>query len=357
MIAVKRFLNIFYTVHFKVLFVVLLMIFSWVMNSEFTELLSIYKQDRAALINVFIQWENFDYENSYFIKDSAETAIEDVLEYTLVYNRKALDLYTQYDNIATEEYNELISRLKSLRHFRYAVVNHKTDIIVSNIPELNARGPEANVRRYFGDEKNLLIVRDAKSPIFENGTMVDYVEFVSEQAQKYPDDFDLYISFGDTMDFAGSSEEFSQKHNQVLLMVKSVFKNIIIYLIILFTLFVALISVAGQRELGGKTYLSLMDKLPNDIKIILYIIVYISLSALYENSLYMALQITNKADFWFNYSADFYLARSNVSMVIMITIITVFACTLKRHIRCGTLISNTYIYKAVKNYKNKEPLK
>ena len=351
----KRFFNIFYTASFKAFLALLLVICSWLMNTQLTDLLEIYKQDRTALINVFIQGKDYEYESSYFLKDSIETAIEDVIEYSLVYNRKADKIYTQYDTSATEDYNSLIERLQSLKNFRFALVNHKTDIIVSNIPAIHGKTPALTVTRYFGDEENILIVRDARNPIYENGPMADYVDFVSETAKKYPDEFDLYISFGQNLDFAGDSETFSQRHLESLRYVRSATIDIAVFLFILFIIFISLITVSGKKEIGGKCSPVLHDRLPNDITALLYFIVYISMSALYENSLYMALRATASDDNWLTLSPEFYSVRSSVSMVIMVSIITAFCCTIKRQLRCGTLFSNTYIYKFIRNYKKAEP--
>ncbi len=352
---VKRFFNVFYTMPFKTLCVVLLIVCAWLMNSELTNFLHLYNQDRAALINVFIQGDEYDYESSYFLKSSVETAISDVMEYSLVYNRKAHSPYTEYGTTATEDYNELISRLQSYKDLRFAIVNHKTDLIVSNIPSLNGKSIDTTVRRYFDEDKNLLIVRDAKNPIFENGPLTEYVDFVGEEAKKYTDDFDIYISFGDTLEFADKSEVFSQKHSDVLSAVVTTFKSIAVYLVIMMIIFISLVSVSGKREAGGKNYPGLSDRLPNDLTFLLCLIVYISMSALYENSLYMAIRATSTQDYWLNLSPEFYLVRSNISMVVMIITITTFSCTLKRQISASTLISNTYIYRFIKNFKKADP--
>ncbi len=352
----KRFFNIFYTAPFKTFCVVLLIVCSWLMNAELTGILSLYKQDRATLINVFIQGDKYDYESSYILKNSIEAAIADVMEYSLVYNRKANSPYAEYDTTATQEYNELIDRLQSHSNFRFALVNHKTDLIVSNIPSLNGKSIETNVRQYFAEDKNLLIVRDVKNPIFENGPLIEYVDFVSEEAKKYTDDFDIYISFGDSLEFAGSGEEYSHKHAQMLSILKGIFKSITVYLVFMFLVFISLLTVSGKRELGGKTYPGVSDKMPNDLTLLLFLIVHLSMASLYENSLYMALRATKVEDYWLNLSPEFYLVRSNVSMVVMIVAITALSCILKRQISSGTLLSNTYIYKVIKNFKKADPV-
>lgn len=351
----KRLFDLFYTTPCKTLLVVSMIICSWLMNAELMDMLNLYKQDSVALINVFVQGKSYDYQSSYFLRNEIETAIEDVLAYSMVYNRNADKSYVDTNVSGSEDYNETAARLRKLRNFRFAVVNHKTDIIISNIPALNGKSPEVTVRRYFGEEKNILIVRDAKTPYYESGTMSEYVEFVSEQAQKYSDDFDVYISFGDNLEFTNNSEGFSQRHSDALAVVASAFNTIAVYLGVLFVLFVTIVAVSGKREFGGKTYPSLNDRLPNDLTVLLYIVVYISMSALYENSIYMALRVTGPEDYWLSYSSEFYMARSDISMVIMIMVITAFCCALKRQIGCGTLITNTYIYKAIKNFKKSEP--
>lgn len=352
----KRFFNIFYTTPCKAFFVITLIVCSWLMNSELTGILNLYKQDSAALVNAFMQGDKYDYESSYFLKSSIETAIDDVMEYSLVYNRKASSPYTEYGATATQEYNELIDRLQSYKNFRFALANHKTDLIVSNIPSINGKSTDTTVRRYFGEDRNLLIVRDVRNPIFENGPLTEYVEYASEQAKKYTDNFDIYISFGDKLEFAGDSENFSQRHTDYLSRVVTIFKRITVYLAVMLVIFISLIIVAGKRETGGKTYPGVSDRLPNDLTFLLCFIMYISISALYENSLYMALRVTSSENFWLNTSPEFYLARSNVSMVLMIIIITSFSCALKRQISRSTLISNTHIYRFIKNYKKKNPI-
>lgn len=421
----KRILNLFYTAQAKALIAILIVICSWLMNSELTDIFSFYKQDRIAVTNVFMQGADYDYETSYFLTNEIETAIKDVLEYSLVYHRNTnetngsetsaetivylaesfvknkvvnqtfidegfielieseecdeateidnkffiqkvnydkilesnsnLDFDEFYKRATDEDYAEMYKRLDRLKNFRFAVVNHKTDTIVSNISALNGKSPKMTVRRYFGDEKNMLIVRDAETPYYESGTMSEYVQFVSEQAKKYPDNFDIYISFGSNMEFAGSGEDFSQRHMNALRSIEADFKGILLFFIILFILFVTIIAVSGKRELRGKAYPSLTDRLPNDIKLLLDAVVYISMSALYQNSLYMTLRSTNIENYWLNYSPEYYLIRSNLSMVVMICVITAFCCSVKRQLRCGTLLTNTYIYKTVKNYKKAEP--
>ena len=67
------------------------------------------------------------------------------------------------------------------------------------------------------------------------------------------------------------------------------------------------------------------------------------MTALYENSLYMALR-TDTYDIWFSFSAEFYILRSYIAMLVNVCILLSIGCTLKRQYRLGTLLTNTYIY-------------
>ncbi len=424
----KRFLNIFFTMPSKIIATALLIICSWLMNSEVVDVLQLYRQDSTAVTNVLLQRENYDYKTSYFLTNEIQTAIESVLEYSLTYHRndssktqeghnmnsveaiiylaesfvkndyyssafidagfivltpceeglsdieiagefftqsvnydeirlhaESLDFNEFYKRATDEDYAAITSKLDSYENFTFALVNHNTDSIVSNIPSLNKKSSDITVRRYFGEDKSLLIVRDAKTPYFESGTMSQYVEFVSKQAKKYGDNFDLYISFGDNLEFAGDGDDFSHRHEEALGKISLALRNTIIFLFFMLWLFIIIVGVSGRRELGGKCYLSLSDRLPNDLKFLFHLIIYISMSALYENSLYMALRVSDSGDYWLSFSPEFYMVRSGISMVIMICIITAFACAVKRQLRCGTLISNSYIYRLIKNYKKAEP--
>lgn len=277
------------------------------------------------------------------------------VNYDKIYSSDAsVDFGEIYKRATDDDYDKIVSHLNALNSFSFAVVNHKNHVIISNIPSLNGQAPGVSVRSFF-PEGNLLIVRDAKTPYSESGTMVEYVSFVGEQAKNYTDNFDLYISFGDNMEFAGDSEKFSQRHEAVHNEIKDNLFGIVIFLFVIIILFAILLTVAGRREKGGKVYPSLTDNLPNDINLLFCLVVIISMVALYENSINMFLRASDLEDYWFNLSPKYYLLRSHICIVVLFYDLTAFAGTLKRQIGCGTLISNTYIYRVIKNYKKAEP--
>lgn len=277
------------------------------------------------------------------------------VNYNKIYSSdSALDFGEIYKRATDEDYDKIVAHLNMLNNFHFAVVNHKSHVIISNIKSLNGQSPGVSVRSYF-PEGNLLIVRDAKAPYSESGTMVEYVSFVGEKAKAYTDNFDLYISFGSNMEFAGTGEAFLQRHNAAFSKIKESVFNICIFLCIIIVLFVLLLTVSGRHEKGGKIYPSLTDKLPNDINFLFCLVVIISMVALYENSISMFLRVSDLDDYWLSFSPEYYLLRSNICIVVLFYDLTAFAGTLKRQIGCGTLISNTYIYKAIKSYKRAEP--
>lgn len=420
----KKILSALYTIQAKVIVTTLILVCAWLMNTEFTHMFSLYDEDRTAVKNVVVQLDDFDYKSSYFLKDEIESAISDVLEYSLTYHRngdmhesatisadaikylaegfvknktvnrifisesfitlkecdkglaeveldgkyytqqvnydkiyssdKAVDFGEIYKRATDEEYDAIVSHLNRLDSFYFAVVNHKTHIIISNIPSLNGQAPGVSVRSYF-PESNLLILRESKSPYSESGTMVEYVSFAAEQAKNYTDNFDLYISFGDNLEFAGTGEDFAQRHEVAFGEIKESVFGILIYLAIIIILFALLLTVSGRHEKGGKIYPSLTDKMPNDINFLFCLVVALSMAALYENSISMFLRVSDIEDYWLSLSPKYYLIRSNICIVALFYDLTAFAGTLKRQIGCGTLISNTYIYKIIKSFRKAEP--
>lgn len=267
---------------------------------------------------------------------------------------ETVDFDEFYKRATDEDYDRIVSHINRLNNFYFALVNHKTHMIVSNIDSLNGKSTDTAVRSYL-PSGNLLIVRNSRTPYSESGTMVEYVDFVKEKAKNYADNFDIYISFGENMEFAGDGEDFSLRHEEALLEIKESIKGILIFFAVIVFLFFILMKVSGKREVGGKTYSALTDRLPNDIYMLFCLVVFISMAALYENSLYMCVRVSVLEDYWLNLGPNHYLIRSNICMVIMVYTIVVFAGTIRRQIGCGTLFSNTYIYKLINNYKKSEP--
>ncbi len=351
----KRFCNLFYTLTAKIFIVVCLLFFAWQTSICFAETTVLYRENDTALKNVFAQWDNYDYKTSFYLHDAIEEAIDMVTEYSLYYHRDITD-ETQTIVNADDNYKAITQKISSYNDFRFAVVNHTTGRIVSNIDAINYKDSGTALRGHFtGEEDCLLIIRNSHNPYYESGTIIEYTEYVKELAGNYDDNFDLYIYFGDGFSFALGNEDYEETHNSVLQRVKKVTVLSAVYLIAAGVLFVILLLISGKNELGGKVYPGLSDRLPNDLKLLLFSIVVISMTALYENSLYMALR-ADAYDMWPSFSAEFYIIRSYLAMIVNVCIILSSGCTIKRQYRLGTLFTNTYIYKFFFECKDKKSI-
>ncbi len=340
----RTFCNLFYTIWSKTLMVLCILIFLWQTGICFAETTVLYRENDTALKNVFAQWDNYDYRSSFYLRDAIEETIDMVMEYSLYYHREITGEEQKIIN-ADDNYKSIIRKLNSYEDFRFAVVNHTTGRIVSNIDAISYKDSGTAVRPHFtGRDDFLLIIRNSHNPYYESGTITEYTEYVRELAENYNDNFDLYIYFGDEFSFTQGNEDYAQTHNRVLQRVKKVTVLSAVYLLLAGLMFIALLLVSGKNEPGGKVYPGLSDRLPNDLKLLLFLIVLMSMAALYENSLYMAIR-ADSYDIWPDFSAEFYIVRSYISMLVNVCIILSAGCTIKRQYRLGTLFTNTYIYK------------
>ena len=340
----KKFGNLLYTVISKTIIVLLLLFFSWQTSICLAENTVLYRENSTALKNVYHQWDNYDYKTSIYLHDAIEEAIKCVIEYSLYYHRDITDDNQTIVN-ADDNYKFIKGKISSYDNFTFAVVNHQTGRIVSNIEEINYKSSGLAIRSYFSDSgDHLIIIRDSHNPYYENGTITEYTEYVRELANTYDDNFDLYIYFGEGFSFDSCRDNYEKIHNSYLSRVKSGIFLSCVFIVIMGLLFLLLLLVTGKNEPGGKTYPGLSDRLPNDLKFLLYIVVLLSMGALYENSLYMAIR-ADSYDSWLTYSSNFYIVRSYVSVLVNVCIIMSAGCTVKRQYKLGTLITNTYIYK------------
>lgn len=272
------------------------------------------------------------------IRSFAEYQKDVIIEYA----RRSMD----------SNYRNLAETIDSYKDFTFALVNHTTGKIVSNIENINTKSSSEPIRQYFGNNgSSLLIVRDAKNPYFESGTMKNYVSNVKKVASNYSDNFDLYISFPDNFEFSASEQDYAQRHIDTAKKMYHHINKAVVYLFIATVLFIILVFLAGKKEIGGKVYLSTFDKIPNDALILLYIIVIVCLFVLIDNSLYMIIKTTDYENYWFNRTPGYYVFRANATLTGAVITLIAFACTLKRQYKNKTLIKNTYIHRLITNYK------
>lgn len=358
----KRFLNFFYTISFKLLLFILVILFSWLAGSQLLDALNLYVEDSISVQNVTVQWNDFDYESSKYLEHEIESTIENVITYCLKYHNEDEAAQTDgemldyYRRLSDEGYRETAEYLDSLSGVSFAVVNHDSNKIISNIVAINGKNSGTPIRSFFGHiDKTTLIVRNAKNPSFEAGTMSDYAEFVSECAMNYPVDFDLYISFGSDFVFRHDISYYENLHNEMKIRIYSVLGYALLYIFITVSLMSAIVILAGKSEKDSKIIPAALDKMPNDLHLILDVIIYFSLTALFENSIYMLLRSSfADGDYWLGISPGFYAVRANCCIVIITCVILATACTIKRQYKMGTLLTNTYIYRFMKSFKAAE---
>ncbi len=342
--------NLFYTIWSKIFIVLLVTFFMLQTGICLADSTVMLRNNPVAVRNAFTQWYDYDYKTSEYLKSEIETAIDSIMQYSLYYKRDTINDDQLIVN-ADDHYRDIVSRFQSYKDFNFAIVNHTTNRVISDIPEINYQESSVNIRSYFPEtSESLLIVRDAHNPFYETGTMTDYNHFITRLAEKYEDEFDLYIYFGEDFSFIADYESFQETHISTLARVKKGTRLSFVYIAVAALLFAVLLIVTGRYEAGGKICPGISDTLANDIKLLLFAIIIMSMVTLYKNSLYMSLR-SESMDIFLYYSADFYILRSYVALLISSFTIMAACCTIKRQYQLGTLFTNTYIYKLGFAYK------
>ena len=287
-------------------------------------------------MNVLRQKGDFNFEESVYVEAAVEQAIDEVIFFALSSNTNII------------EYSCVSEKLKEYDGFSFAVVNHSTNKIISSIEEINGEMSDISIRPYFtGNERYLLMVRNAKSPSFENGTMIDYVSTVAEYTNKYSDNFDLYIYFGDDFSFMGDKTQYEERNASMIQKVGDTLNWAFIFILIAFTAFIILFCLVGKKEFGGKQYLNSLDRLPNDLLILMYCIIIGCTFSIYRNSLYMLIKTTFHETYWLNHTTEFYIIRANFCLVALSLTLMMLFFTLKRQIKNKSLFKNTYVYSVI----------
>ncbi len=359
----KRFVNLFYTSAFKFFVFSLSVIFSWCAISETYDVFKRFYCDGVSAKNVFIQWDGFDYAESEHLKSEIEATIENVLLNSLKYKSEkytnsskaeyddtALDYYLR---ISDEDYKKNIEYLESLRYVDYAVVNHDSNTIISNINEVDGKSSGFDVRRYFGkNDENLLVVLNAKNPSYETGTMTEYIDFVSSCAEDYKEDFDLYINFKNNFVFRYDIEHYENLHNSMKKLIVSdmTLASVFFLLYLIFT--VLYVCLSGKVEQGGRITHSAHDRIPNDLKLLSILVTALSLMALYNNSIYMLFRSSHSdGDYLLGISPGYYELVAKICFVLLTNILLAVICIIKRQLYFRTLFSNTYICRFIEAVK------
>lgn len=348
----KSLLNLFFTVPAKIIISLIFFMLSVVIADCQVEYFTLFKQDNVSFVNAVAQVDNFDYESSRYYKSSVRDTVESItllcMEYSDIFEGEAdaTELLSHYNSIGDTAFPRIYERLSAMKGLRFALVNHNSKKIYSNIAEINGLDSSKNIRNYFGEaSRGLLIARSCKNPYFATDTFIDFADDIRECAEKYDGDFDLYISFGDEEVYKENEARCERLHFEMRGRIEKLNDKVVIHGALLLFFGAILLTVTGKQELKGKTYGTIMNRLPNDMLLLIYATVLICLSSLYRTALDMLLSHGNELDtFWFTRTEDFYTNRIKFCIVIFLCAGLNLLCILKRQYKMGMLFKNTYIY-------------
>ena len=355
----KSFFNIFFTMPAKIIFTIILVVLSFGFGDCHVNYFNLYNEDSESFINAITQHSSFNYETSHYYKNTVRKAIDDITKLTMDYEEvfengvTVEKLLKHYNSIGDTSFAKIYRELSEISNLKFAVVNHGKQKIYSNIPSINRKSSATNVRKYFSaSSKNLLIARSCKNPYFATDHFIEFAEHIRDTAKKYEDNFDLYISFGTEESFAANEKKFEERHFAMRDKIKNLNHTLLIYFAALVVLCFILLTVTGKQEMGGKTYPTVINRLPNDLIIIIYLIVLLCLSSLYRTAFSMLISHGNELDeFWFTHSHEFYIDRIRMCIVLSVCSATNLICILKREYKLGLIFKNTYIYTYINNLR------
>lgn len=357
--CLKNLRKIFYTYPVRVLLFVMLFILTFITAEYQVKYFNHFNQDNHSFINSMRQGDSFNYETSYYFTNTVVNTVDSLVTLCMEYDKIFTEpspkeqLLEYYRSIGDKKFQEIYKLLSTMRGFTFALVNHDRGIIYSNISEINGKDNSENVRKHFGEQgKNLLIARSCKSPTFETDTFINYGEFIRKCANDYGENFDLYVRFGDENSFNENAARCKEEHFAMRRTIEKLNDTVIFYFALTVLVSAIILSVTGKHEPDGKTYLTNINHIPNDLLFVIYGLVLISIASLYRTSAYMLINHGTELDeFWFTKSEDFYINRIKFCYMIFVFILVNLMCILKRSYKTNTLFTNTYIYPFLLNMK------
>ncbi len=353
----KGFLTVFYTRPAKAIYLLIIVILSYFVGEYQVKYFEYFSADKESFINSAAQVDSYDYETSYYFRNTVNNTIEAVVELTMEYpvvfsgEKSEEELMIYFDGIGDRSFAKSIEVLKSVDGLSFAVVNHSKGKVYSSIKEINGVSSGEDIRKYFGESgKNLLVARSCKNPYFATNSYIDFAENIRDCADEYPDNFDLYIRFGSIEQFDSAAEKCRQLHFEMRSKIEKLNNTVAALVICIIAVALLMLIVTGKQEPGGKTYHTAMNRIPNDLLVIIYCIVLHCIIALYRTSATVVINHGMELDtLWFMRSEEFYISRTKYCAIIFICIIINLVCVLKRSYKTGTLLTNTYSYPVISN--------
>lgn len=357
----KSFLSLFYTRPAKTIYLIIIMILAYFVGEYQVNYFKYFSEDKASFINALAQIDSFEYEKSYYfhntVTDTAEAMVELAMEYPDTFSGKKSkdELMIYYDSIGDKSFAKNLEVLGRVDGLEFAVVNHTKAKVYSNIKEINGLRSGEDIRKYFGESgKNLLIARSCKNPYFATSTYIDFAEDIRDCAEQYADNFDLYIRFGSSEQFDATAQQCRELHFEMRKKIEKLNDTVAICIGCIVAITLLQLIVTGKQEPGGKTYLSLTNKIPVDLFTAINILVLYCIMALYRTSATVVINHGMELEtLWFMRSEEFYISRTKYCAMIFICILINYLCVVKRAYKTGTILTNTYMYPAIKRFIKK----
>lgn len=303
-----------------------------------------YQTEHNAVSEEYIQ-NGFVTENASKTYTINESAVRE-------YYRKQYDDFIESRKRVDEDYNTVATYLDSLNSVQFAVFDHSKNRLVSNADVQTVD----EAQKHFSSLENCLMVFDSKNPYYIPGSLQDLFPLVQEIAENYEQDFDIFVSFSGGIVFNEECKNIESEYNEIYALVaKHIAAAVILGAVGLF-LSVILLRVSGRREFNGGTKYALSDKLPNELHILVHVLIAASMLILTENSVYLILN-PHLNTTWLTIDSNYLMLRAEVCSSIFVLFTLAAICCIKRHVIHKTLISNTIIYKvvtAVKKMKEKK---
>lgn len=361
----KSFRSLFFTMPAKGLFFLMLFAVSLLFSECNIGYFSLYSEDRESFINAITQVDSFNYETSYYFKNTVENTIEDVTElvfdYEEIFDGKltSQEVLKHFASIGDSTFADIYQNLSKMNGLHFALVNHDKDKIYSDIKQINGAPAGSDIKKYFGGEgKNQLIVHSCHNPYFVTDNFIPFAEHIRSVAKKYEDSFDIYITFGTTQSFAETEKSCEQLHINMRNRIEKLNDTSLVCMAVIILIAATLLTVTGKQEPKGKTYPTVVNRLPNDLIVLLYGIVLVCEISLYRTTSLMLISHGNELnEFWFTHSKEFYITRMRFCIVVFIYAAVNLLCILKRQYKMGLLIKNSYIYSFYKTLKNRKKTK
>lgn len=354
----KAFLTVFFTRPAKAVYIVIILVLSFFVGECQVRYFEYFTTDKESFINAVTQVDSFDYGTSYYFKNTVINTVEAVVKLTMEYpeifsgEKSEEELTVYFESIGDRAFIQVMEALRKVRGLSFAVVNHSEGIIYSSVKHINGLDSGVDIRKYFGDSgDNLLIARSCKNPYFATNSFIGFAEDIRDCASEYTDNFDIYIMFGTTESFNSTAEECRKLHFEMRTKIEKLNDTIGLYIGCIAAVTLLLLVVTGKLEPKGKTYLTAMNRIPNDLLAVIYALVLNSIVALYRTAVTVIINHGMELEtLWFMRSEEFYMSRIKYCVIIFICTVVSLLCVLKRSYKTGTLLSNTYIYPLLSNF-------